>query len=212
MERTYDHANYRFEMKITNIQKQIKTEGRYSIFVDEKFSFGISELGLMNSGIRVGLELDDEELARLKDEANTDKYYNMTLGLIARRQRSEWEIREYLKRKELAPFKIDEIVVRLAGRGYVDDAAFARSWVSNRRLLKNMSGRKLTLELRTKRIADAVIREVMLEDETDEREVLRAEIIKKRKQTRYQDDQKLMQYLARQGYSYDDIKSVLAES
>lgn len=198
-------------MKITDIQKQVKTEGRYSIFVDGKFSFGLSELGLIDSGIKIGLEIDEAELARLKEEANTDKAYNMALGLLAQRPRSEWELKEYLKRKKLEAHKIEAILDKLRTRGYIDDTAFAKSWVSNRRLLKNMSARKLILELRSKRLADEVIQTVMAEDEADEREVLRAEIIKKRKQTRYQDEQKLMQYLARQGYRYEDIKAVLAD-
>ncbi len=198
-------------MKITDIQKQVKTEGRYSVFVDGKFSFGLSELGLIDSGIKVGLEIDDAELVRLKEEANTDKAYNMALGLLARRPRSEWELKEYLKRKKLELHKIETILDKLRARGYVDDVAFAKAWVSNRRLLKNMSARKLTMELRSKRLADEVIQAVMAEDETDELDVLRTEIARRRTQSRYQDNQKLMQYLARQGYSYGDIKTVLSE-
>jgi SOS response regulatory protein OraA/RecX len=37
-------------------------------------------------------------------------------------------------------------------------------------------------------------------------------IERKRRQTKYQDDTKLMQYLARQGFGYDDIKSALQNS
>jgi SOS response regulatory protein OraA/RecX len=46
-------------------------------------------------------------------------------------------------------------------------------------------------------------------DEGDEHNALREIIERKRKQTKYQDDLKLMQYLARQGFNYDDIKSEL---
>ena len=196
-------------MKISDIKKQVKTEGRYSIYIDGKFSFGLSELGLINSGLRIGTELTTEQLDELKADAHIDKIYNMALGLIARRPRSRWEIEEYLKRKGLERDEISQVCERLSR--YIDDLEFARAWVSNRRLLKNMSSRKLRLELRAKRVDDETVSQVLAEDETDELDVLRAEVLKRRKQTRYQDDQKLMAYLARQGYGYDDIKSVLSE-
>jgi SOS response regulatory protein OraA/RecX len=42
-----------------------------------------------------------------------------------------------------------------------------------------------------------------------EEQALQELITKKRRQLRYQDSQKLMQYLARQGFGYEDIKSAL---
>ena len=43
----------------------------------------------------------------------------------------------------------------------------------------------------------------------NELEVLKELIERKRKQTKYKDDLKLMQYLTRQGFSYDHIKTAL---
>lgn len=51
----------------------------------------------------------------------------------------------------------------------------------------------------------------LAEDETDERQVLRELIAKKRKTSRYQDDQ-LIAYLARQGFAYDDIKAAISDA
>ena len=70
--------------------------------------------------------------------------------------------------------------------------------------------RKLQQELRAKRIATDIINQVFADDETDELEVLRQLVV--RKSARYPDKLKFMQYLARQGYGYDDIKTVLDES
>jgi regulatory protein len=197
-------------VKITKIEAQVKTRGRYSVFIDEKFSFGISEDGLLALGLKIGRELSPQEIEGLKETAQTDKLYNMTLGLIARRPRSQWEIVDYLKRKKADPGASEEIIARLSERGYIDDEDFARRWVESRRLLKPISKRKLQMELKTKRINDEVITKVLDEDDSDELEVLQAEVDKKRRQSRYKDDEKLMQYLARQGYSYVDIKRVLS--
>ncbi len=196
-------------MKITAIKQQVKSQDRYSIFIDDKFAFGLSELGLINSGLQVGQELDRGAVGRLKEEAAIDKAYNRVLGLLARRPRSEWEIRDYLKRKKYDSPTADVILNKLSKIGYIDDKAFAKMWVDNRRLLKATSLRRLRQELRQKRIKDDIIDEVLAADETEDITVLR-ELVE-RKRVRYPDKLKFMQYLARQGYNYDDIKSVLNE-
>jgi regulatory protein len=197
-------------VKITDIKQQVKSQGRYSIFIDGKFSFGLSESGLMVSGIRIGRELSSTELAELKSTARFDKAYNQALNLIARRPRSEWEIREYLKRKEYDQEVVDVIIGRLYESKWLNDTEFARKWVENRRLLKATSMRRLTQELKSKRVSDDVISLVLAEDDTDEVLILRELIARKQKQTRYQDTQKLMAYLVRQGFNYGDVKTAMA--
>lgn len=199
------------EVKITAIKQQIKQKGRYSLFVDEKYSFSLSELGLINSGLRTGQEISKEELEKLKETSAIDKAYNRVLNLLARRSRSEWEIRDYLKRKGNDGRTTTEILNMLSNAHLMDDKAFARSWVESRKLLKPSSARKLRQELKAKRISDEIISEVLSEEGPDERETLRHIIERKRRQSKYQDDLKLMQYLARQGFNYDDIKTTLQE-
>ncbi len=222
-------------MKVTLIRQQQKRSDRYSISVDGKYAFSLGELELLNSGLRLNKELSKEELYKLKYTAKLDKAYDRALNYIAIRRRSEWEIRAYLKNKlnhkspisKGNPWKIvttssenkekneqviDITLNKLSFKGYVDDKAFAQAWVENRRLLKSTSKRRLQQELRAKRINDDVIQEVLSEDETDEREVLKELVAKKRQRSRYKDNLKLMQYLSRQGYNYDDIKFVLEET
>jgi len=198
-------------MKITAIKQQVKRADRYSIYVDGKYAFSLSEGELLNTGLRINQEFTETELIELKDKAVLDKAYDRALNLISRRPRSEWEMRNYLKRKGYEETVIQETLNRLSISGYVNDLDFARRWVENRRLLKATSKRRLTQELRQKRVNDEIVEQVLSEDETDEREVLRELIARKRKQAKYQDNLKLMQYLSRQGYNYDDIKSVISE-
>jgi regulatory protein len=196
-------------MNITAIKQQVKRPGRFSIFVDEKYAFSLSEGALLEQGIRIGQEVSVSQLQAYKDASQLDKAYNLTLAYVARRARSEWELRDYFRRKDIDEDAGEQIMGRLKNFGYVNDESFARSWVDNRRLLKPMSRRRLRLELKQKHVADDIIARVLEEDETSDRDTLRLLVDKKRKQTRYQDEMKLMQYLVRQGYSYDDVKSVL---
>lgn len=196
-------------MKITAIKQQVKRQGRYSVFVDEKYAFSLSENALLDQKIRIGQEISAEELAGFKDASMLDKAYNLVLAYVARRPRSEWELRDYFRRKQIDEDAGEQILKRLKDFGYVDDKRFARSWVESRRLLKPVSRRRLMLELRQKHVTDDVVREVLEEDETSDTDTLCQLIERKRKMIRYHDDQKLMQYLVRQGYSYDDVKRAL---
>ena len=197
-------------MKVTDIKQQVKAVDRYSIYIDGKFVFGLSEGALMTSGLRVGRELTNEELAKYKDEARSDKAYYLALGQVARRPRSEWEMRDYLKRKGYEPELVDQLIGRLYEARWLDDLDFAQRWVQSRRLLKSTSRRRLQQELKAKRVSDDVIAQVLEADETDETQVLQELVARKRTQPRYQDPQKLMAYLVRQGYGYGDVKDALA--
>lgn len=196
-------------MKITAIKTQIKNTNRFSVFVDGEYAFSFSESGLLSSGIKIGLELDAGQVEALKKESDTDKLTAKVLGLLARRPRSRWEIEQYLKRKTNDSDEIEKILNALSK--YIDDEDFARRWVENRRLLKPISKRKLRLELQQKHISNDIIQNILADDEIDETEVLKELIEKKRGQTRYQDNIKLMQYLTRQGFNYEDIKRALQE-
>lgn len=198
-------------MKVTAIKTQVKREGRYSIFVDGAYAFSLSAEGLLDAGLTNGQELSQAELTDYKRLSQEDKAYGLALQYVARRMRSEGELHDYFRRKQYAPELGEQILQRLRRLNFVDDTEFARRWVENRRLLKSTSTKKLRLELRQKKVASDVIQLVMAEDETDDKQVLRELIDKKRKITRYQDDQKLIAYLARQGFNYDDIKGTLQD-
>jgi regulatory protein len=194
-------------VKITDIKQQVKRHDRYSIYIDGKYACSFGELELMNGGLRIGIELSQKEFEALKARAEYDKAYDRAISYVAMRERSEWEMRSYLKRKEYDQEIIDSIITKLQDRRLLNDESFARAWVASRRLLKAISKRKLRQELQLKHINRELIDEVLGDDETDERQVLRELINKKRQLTRFADDTKLMQYLSRQGYSYEDIKA-----
>ncbi len=199
-------------MKISAIKQQVKRSDRYSIFIDDKYICSFSESTLLKLELRVHQEITPEEVAKLKNDAVVDKARAKAFDQIARRPRSRWELEDYLRRKEFEPEIIEQTLNALSKLGYVDDLDFAQRWVNNRRLLKPTSKRRLTQELRQKRVSDEIINQALSADDTDEREVLVELIERKRKQAKYQDNLKLMQYLARQGFNYDDIKTVLNET
>lgn len=196
-------------MTITAIKQQERLKGRYSVYVDGKYAFSLSADALLDAGLYNGQELDAEEFKKCKKLSADDKAYGLALSYVARRMRSRWEVSDYFRRKGYEPELAEQLLDKLSNLGLIDDAKFAEAWVRNRRLLKPVSRRRLQQELRQKHIEDTIIQNVLAEDETADIAVLRGLIERKRKISRYRDDQKLLRYLVGQGFGYEDVKNAL---
>lgn len=197
--------------KITNIKSQVKNKDRVSVFIDGKYSFSLSTWQFAGAGLKVGSEMTEKELVEFQADSDFGKFYDRTLMWLLLRPRSTWEVEDYLRRKTDDEDLRESVLKRLLAKSYIDDNDFAERWVQNRRLLKPISKLKLRQELLKKRVPKETIDQTLEADETDEREVLKELIVKKRRISRYQDDKKLMEYLARQGFRYGDIKVALDE-
>lgn len=198
-------------MKVTAVKRQVKRTDRYSVFVDGSYAFSLSENALLDSKLASGQELSKGQLREFKRLSADDKLYQQALRYTALRPRSKWEVEFYLSRKQASPALVASILNKLSNIGLIDDKKFAEAFVHDRRLLRPTSRRKLVNELRKKHLDDAVIQEAVGGGSQDEQAALREVIVRKRRQSKYRDADKLMQYLARQGFNYGDIKTALSE-
>jgi regulatory protein len=197
-------------MFITKISKAVKTEGRYNVFIDEKFAFSLDEAQLVKLGLRKGQELTEAEVEELKNESDFGKNYVRALDLISRRLRSEREIREYGFRKQWSKANIERVVERLYERGYLDDVKFAKAFLRSMAATKNNSKRQVQLALRKKGIKTEIIDKVIDESEDYSEEAALKKLIDK-KAGHYDDEKKLMAYLVKRGFRYDDVRAALDE-
>ena len=189
-------------MQITKVAPAAKTPGRYNIFVDGQYSFSLDELQLVQARLHSGLDIDEEQLAKFRNESEFGKNYIRAIDLISRRLRSEKEIRDYARRKSWTADNTERVIERLKARGYLNDKVFAESFVRARQNAGKYSRRRIELDLRRKGIADSIVKEV-LHDEVSDTDALRKLIAKRVK--RYDDPTKLKSYLLRAGFNYDDI-------
>lgn len=208
-------------VKITSISAQTKNVNRVNVSVDGKYRFSLDIYQVADLGIRVGKEYTEQELRDLETESQFGKLYARALEYTMLRPHSSREIKDYLYRKTrpkltktgekrdgYSPALADRVYERLLEKQYIDDEKFARFWVENHHRTKGSSLRKLTAELRAKGVAQDIISSVLAGSDRTDSDELQKIIAKKR--ARYPDEQKFMAYLARQGFSYDDIKSALA--
>lgn len=197
-------------MQITAIKAAVKTQGRFNIFVDGKYSFSLDEMQLISTGIRLGRDYTAEELEQLQRESAFGKAYARALEYVYRRPRSEKELRDYAWRKQWEPAMTERVIDRLRQKGHVDDAKFAAAWVRHRAMGKPTSARKVQMELRQKGVTDDLINQALAgEDSFDETAALRQLLAKK--YSRYPDPQKRIAYLVRQGYGFEAVKQAIAD-
>jgi regulatory protein len=216
-------------MKITDISLQARDKNRVNVSVDGKYRFSLDVFQVGELGLKVGREYTDEELTALEDESQFGKLHARAMEYCLMRPRSVKEMRDYLWRKTrptkkrspktgeiierpgVKPEIAERVLARLIEKKYLDDEKFARFWLEHRFLQKGTSVRRLKLELVQKGIEQGTINQLIAENIRSDDEELQKIIAKKR--YKYADDQqKFMAYLARQGFSYDDIRAALEET
>lgn len=194
-------------MVITALKAQVKTPDRVSVFIDGKFHCGLSLVQVADLGLKRNQEVDAKYCDKLKKLSDLGKLQARTLEWIFRRPRSSKELSEYLFKKRVNDEEKKYITEKLSK--YVDDTEFARFWIDGRRGSKNKSAKIIRLELMQKGVDREIVDDLLQQHETKDQDVLLKVIEKKRRQTKYQDEQKLKQYLVRQGFNYSDIDEAL---
>ena len=215
-------------MKITDISIQARNPNRVNVSVDGKYRFSLDLSQVIDFGIKKNQDIDEDRLFELESESEFGKLYMRALEYALMRPHSSREMRDYLYKKTRAskyksrstgeikdrdgvsPALTERVFDRLLEKGHIDDEKFAKYWVEFRNQTKGSSLRKLTAELRIKGVELQIIESVLGESDRNDEDEL-AKIIAK-KASRYPDQQKFMQYLARQGFSYDSIKTALAQN
>jgi regulatory protein len=211
------------KMKITSISAQVRDKDRVNISVNGKYRFSLDVFQLVDLGIKVGKEYAEEELVALEEESQFGKLYMRALEYCLMRPHSQRELRDYLYRKTrdtrtkigdirkgVSVALTERVFDRLEEKSYIDDTKFAAYWIENRNVRKGSSKRKLSAELSAKGVDRTIIEQYL--DETERDDVTELQKIVAKKRPRYDSEQKFMSYLSRQGFSYDDIKTVLAST
>lgn len=198
---------------ITNIKQGVKNSNRANIFVNGKYSFSLDITQLVDFKLKIGMVITEDDLATYKNASEFGKLYQRTLEWVLTRPHSTRETRDYLHRKiydkKLDPAFEARIIERLLSKNYLNDEAFTRWYVDNRFVKKGISARRLSLELAKKGISKDIIADVLETSERDEAAEARKIIARKR--SRY-DDEQLISYLCRQGFSYQLARSLVLDS
>ena len=134
--------------------------------------------------------------------------------------KSRHQLAQVLAKRDVPSAAAEAALDRYTELGYIDDAAFARSWVESRQRTRGLAASALRRELRQKGIDRELIDQVLADgvDDDSEREAASALVHKKLRTMRGVDhdaaSRRLVSMLGRKGYapgvSYAVVREALA--
>ena len=165
------------------------------------------------------MQNDPEYTARVKEIRQHTKDQNQKIREMDFTENNTYEYRGTKKTNlptkpadRITSEMIQEVVSRLESQNYINDQDFARYFIENRHQNKGISTKRLIQELKIKGIDSDIIEQAIFDQDTGnlfrEEEVEIEKMIKKQLR-KTSDRQKIIAYLARQGFSYDLIKAKL---
>lgn len=199
--------------RITGLKATRRDPHRIGVSLDGTFAFTLPEELIAQERLEIGDHLDESRVESLLSGDQVARATASALTFLAYRPRSEREVWDRLRRGGYAQDAIDQVVQKLHGWHYLDDADFARRWVEGRTAQKPRGARLLQQELRQKGIDAETAREVIAEADLDE--LAAAEALARKRLTSYSGEdaavtrRRVGAYLARRGYGFDVVRAAL---
>lgn len=196
---------------ITKIEPQKRNKNRFNLFDADGFFTSLSMDSLLKYHVKEGMALSDDLLAEMKKEDTVKYAKEISVAYIAYTPRTEHQVREHLKKKDIDVGSIEETIQALYHYAFLDDAAYVRSFVSS--YSHKLGEQAMRMKLKERGVSKSVIDANLSVDEDSQKQVAKALADKLfaryEGQEPYKAKQKVYAALTRKGFSYDVIKSVL---
>lgn len=196
--------------KITAIEPQKRDPDRVSIYLDGEYKFDLARV--VAAWLKIGQELSQEKITSLQAEDVRERAYQQALLFLSYRARSESEIRQNLRKHDIPEDVIEQTLERLRESRLADDQQFARAWVENRNTFRPRSRRALKMELHQKGLSEEVMQSALIGLD-EEALAYEAGLKRARRLQALEWDEfrrKLSEFLARRGFPYPVIASVVS--
>ncbi|MCI6265245.1 MAG: RecX family transcriptional regulator [Erysipelotrichaceae bacterium] len=202
-------------MKIERFEKIGKD--KYRLYLDNGEVIDTYDEVILKNDLLFKKEISPSFYQRILLESKLGEQYHAALKYISVRIRSTKEIKDYLKRKNVAEEDIEQIVQKLTLNHALDDDYFCECFIKDKLRFTTMGEYRIVNELKKHEIDNQIIEKYMeLMNESVMREKIKKIIEKQMKSNRKLDCQKLRNKLYHQllglGYSSSLIVEVLNQS
>lgn len=199
---------------ISKIQPQ-KAKGRYNVYINDEFAFGVDEEVLIKFELNKGLHITREMQKKIENEDSYFKAYQKTLNYLSYSLRSEKQIRDYLVKHELEHYS-DRMVEQLKGLRFIDDLNFAQSFVRSQANINQKGPRTIEQDLKQKGISETNILTALDEYPYEQQLENAIELAEKQwnkasKSSARESVQKVKRYLLNKGYSFELVGEAMDE-
>lgn len=114
---------------ITSITTQ-KKPGRYNLYLDGQFAFAVADRTLIRFGLAKGLTLTPEQVAAIQQDDVRAKALAQALNYLSHQARTVHQVHQFLADKEVDTPGIEAVIAELVSLHYLDDAEYARRFVT----------------------------------------------------------------------------------
>ena len=196
-------------MIVTKIEAVTKT--KYKVYVDGQFAFVLYKGELSRFHIAEEQELSQEIYEKIRTEVILKRAKLRAMHLLNDMWRTESQLREKLTRNDYPADIIEEAIRYVKSFGYINDYNYAKSFIETRKDRK--SRREIYMQLIGKGVSKNLIEEAFEEcyERTDSKEAIQRLLEKKHydpKTATSDEKRKLMGYLVRKGFSYEDVLDI----
>lgn len=197
---------------ITRLVYQKRNRQRVNVFIDGAYAFAIPDTEAAR--LRIGQELDDTEIARLRQLGEDAKALDRALRLLGARPRSYDEVHSRLRQAGFGDDVCQRVLHRLQQQGYIDDAEFVQWWLQNRNQFRPSGRYALSAELRQKGIANELIQQALAaqDDNTLALAAARQRAYRWRQLDKQHYQQKMLAFLQRRGFAYEVARVACEQS
>jgi regulatory protein len=159
---------------ITALQPHRRHADEWRIALDGDYAFTLDGATLVAEGLAVGMELSEEDIARLRAAAEERRIYDSALSFLTARPRSRAEVRRRLlrprpNRQPIAPEVVDRVLARLERMGLLDDREFSGFWVEQRERFSPRAASAVRFELRQRGVAREITEDAVDAGQDEER-------------------------------------------
>ncbi len=203
-------------VKITKVELQKKNKKRYSLFFNEEYAFGVEEETLIKFGLFKGTELSNEEIKKIQKEDEKNRAISLAIRFLARRLRTEKEVKQKLLKEGIEEETIAVVINRLIEMGYLNDDFYAEAFTNTTKGISKKGPKIVTRELQKKGVQLETIKEA-LDDYSQEEQVSNALEIAQKYINRQQSvsekiaKQKAQVFLMQKGFDGEVISLVMQQ-
>lgn len=166
-------------MKITSVEKRQKNKNVRMIFLNDEYSFDISEEVYIKYNLYEKSEITDSEILEIKNRQMLADAKKEALRFVEARIRTEKEVFKKLVFKGYEDDTAGEAVDELKSLGYLDDREYARKYISDKIKLNPKSKELIKKELMSKGISRETAQNALNECHLDDLSVAVALAAKK---------------------------------
>lgn len=197
-------------MTVSKIEPLSKS--RYKVFIEGQFAFTLYKGELSRYHIAEDNRIDEEVYDILR-KLVIKRAKLRAMHLLSDMGRTESQLRTKLKQGGYPDEAVEEAIRYVKSFGYINDAEYVRSFIDSRKEKK--SKKEIYAVLKQKGVDSDIIEQVFEEmdyGEEDSRQAIEA-LMRKRNynpdSADLKEKQKLMGYLMRKGFRYEEVNSVL---